>query len=85
MFRKLSILIAVLVAGAGRLFAQMPPFDPSAPMPEDPDVRNGVLDNGMTYYIRHNAKPEQQAEFYLFHNLGAMPDEDSQQGLDHFP
>mgnify|MGYP003623712460 FL=1 len=74
MFRKLSILMAVLVAGAGSLFAQMPPFDPSAPMPEDPDVRKGVLDNGMTYYIRHNAKPEKQAEFYIFHNVGAMPE-----------
>ena len=46
--------------------------------------RKGVLENGMTYYIRHNGKPEGQAEFWIVHNVGAVQEEDSQQGLAHF-
>lgn len=53
-------------------------------VPADTAVRVGVLDNGMTYYIRHNAKPEKQAQFFIVHNVGAMQEEDSQQGLAHF-
>lgn len=67
----------MLVSVTG-LFAQ------NAPIPNDPELRMGVLDNGLTYYIRHNAKPEKQAEFFIFHNVGAMQEEDSQQGLAHF-
>lgn len=54
------------------------------PMPEDAAVRKGTLDNGMKYYIRHNEKPKQQADFYILHHVGAIQEEDSQQGLAHF-
>ena len=57
---------------------------PQQPMPEDPAVRKGRLDNGMSYYIRHNEKPKQQADFYILHNVGAIQEEESQQGLAHF-
>ena len=30
----------------------------NAPIPVDPNVRIGKLDNGLTYYIRKNSKPE---------------------------
>ena len=29
-------------------------------IPNDPNVRIGVLENGMTYYVRKNSKPENQ-------------------------
>ncbi len=29
------------------------------------NVRIGKLDNGLTYYIRHNALPEKRVEFYI--------------------
>lgn len=75
--KRLLLIVALAVAYVGGMFAQNV-------IPSDPDVRQGVLDNGLTYYIRHNAKPEKQAEFFIFHNVGAIQEEDSQQGLAHF-
>ena len=54
------------------------------PLPNDPDVRTGKLDNGMTYYIRHNDKPAQRAEFYLATHVGAIQETPDQDGLAHF-
>ena len=53
-------------------------------LPLDPEVRVGKLDNGMTYYIRHNEKPKGQASFYIYHDVGAIQEDDDQQGLAHF-
>lgn len=53
-------------------------------LPNDPAVRTGRLDNGMTYYIRHNDKPAQRAEFYLATNVGAIQEGEGQDGLAHF-
>ena len=53
-------------------------------LPVDPNVRIGKLENGLTYYIRHNDKPAQRAEFYLATNVGAFQEEDDQDGLAHF-
>ncbi|WP_418991086.1 M16 family metallopeptidase [Alistipes sp.] len=54
------------------------------PIPADQEVRTGRLDNGLTYYVRHNEKPKGQAEFYILHNVGAIQESDDQQGLAHF-
>ena len=53
-------------------------------VPMDPKVRKGTLDNGFTYYIRHNETPENRAEFYLFNNFGAIMETPEQNGLAHF-
>ena len=53
-------------------------------LPNDPAVRKGKLDNGLTYYIRHNDKPENRAEFYLATNVGAIQETPDQDGLAHF-
>lgn len=53
-------------------------------IPDDPDLIIGHLDNGMTYYIRHNANPAGCADFYIVHNVGALQEEDNQNGLAHF-
>ena len=53
-------------------------------IPPDPTVHKGRLDNGLTYYVRHNAKPEQRAELRLFVNAGSLLEDDDQQGLAHF-
>lgn len=50
----------------------------------DPNVRIGKLDNGMTYYIRHNEKPAGRVEFRLAVNAGSNQEDDDQQGLAHF-
>ena len=76
MIRKIFLTVAATLVAVTGLFAQE--------LPDDPEVRKGVLDNGMTYYIRHNDKPANQAEFWIFDNVGALQEEDSQQGLAHF-
>ena len=53
-------------------------------LPFDPAVRVGKLENGLTYYIRHNAQPAQRAEFYLATNVGAFQETEDQDGLAHF-
>ena len=54
------------------------------PLPFDPDVRTGTLENGLTYYIRHNAEPPQRAELWLAINAGSVLEDDDQKGLAHF-
>jgi len=54
------------------------------PMPMDTAIRYGKLSNGLTYYIRHNEQPKERAEFYIAQNVGAILEEDSQNGLAHF-
>ena len=53
-------------------------------LPGDPEVRKGKLENGLTYYIRHNELPAQRAEFYLATNVGAIQEAPDQDGLAHF-
>lgn len=52
--------------------------------PLDPAVRSGILDNGMRYYIRVNKLPEKRGEFYIANNIGAIQENDDQNGLAHF-
>ncbi len=59
-------------------------FALSATLPIDPAVRIGTLPNGMRYYVRRNAKPEQRAELRLVINAGSTLEEESQRGLAHF-
>ena len=54
------------------------------PIPVDPSVRIGKLDNGLTYYIRHNEYPEHVANFYIAQRVGSINEDDSQRGLAHF-
>ncbi|MCD4710467.1 MAG: insulinase family protein, partial [Bacteroidales bacterium] len=58
--------------------------DPMLPMPNDESVRSGVLENGMTYYIKSNQEPKERASFYIIQNVGALLEEDHQNGLAHF-
>ena len=54
------------------------------PLPVDKNVRIGQLDNGLTYYIRHNKLPENRAEFYIAQKVGSILEEPQQRGLAHF-
>ncbi len=53
-------------------------------IPFDSKVLTGKLDNGITYYIRPNAKPENKVELRLVVNAGSILEDDDQQGLAHF-
>lgn len=76
-----SILLTTALA-LGLAFSataqQMPPI------PVDEAVRIGKLENGLTYYIRHNEEPEGQASFYIAQKVGSILEEDDQRGLAHF-
>lgn len=74
--KKLLIIIAAFAAAAV--------CNAQNPLPNDPEVKTGKLDNGMTYYIRHNDKPAQRAEFYLATDVGAIQEGEGQDGLAHF-
>ena len=76
---KRSAAIIIFVCGVASGFAQQMPF-----MPTDPNVRVGKLENGLTYYIRHNELPENQADFYIAQKVGSILEEDNQRGLAHF-
>lgn len=79
---KKLILSAIALVAMASASAQDNPM--LQPIPADKDVRVGRLENGMTYYIRHNEKPKSQAHFYILHDVGAIQEEDNQQGLAHF-
>ena len=70
------ILFAAVIMGAQAQMEQK--------VPVDENVRIGHLDNGLTYYIRHNELPKQRAEFHIAQAVGAILEEDDQNGLAHF-
>ena len=80
--KKFLTTLLVLLVACITGFSQM--ANPQEPLKNDPAVRIGKLQNGLTYYIRHNAKPENRAEFYLFTNVGAIQETKAQAGLAHF-
>jgi zinc protease len=53
-------------------------------IPPDPNIKIGKLENGLTYYIKQNKKPEQRIELRLAVNAGSVCETDGQQGLAHF-
>ena len=70
----------LLLCAAAMVSAQEAPEK----LPMDPEVRYGKLENGLTYYIRHNEQPKQRAEFHIAQAVGAILEEDHQNGLAHF-
>ena len=78
--RKL-LVVALTLMGTTTMVAQQMQMPP---IPVDPAVRVGKLDNGLTYYIRHNEYPEHVANFYIAQRVGAIQEDDTQRGLAHF-
>ena len=76
---KKLILSLLVLAFSLVAVAQQP-----QPLPIDSAVRVGKLENGLTYYIRHNEYPKQRAEFHIAQAVGATMEEDHQNGLAHF-
>ena len=74
--KKLSIAFLLLVSALASSAQET--------LPEDPAVRKGTLKNGLTYYIRHNAKDAGLADFYIAQRVGSILEEPRQRGLAHF-
>ena len=75
MKKQLLGLFLLLLAPAS-LFAQT--------VEQDASIRQGKLKNGLTYYIRHNAKEAGLADFYIAQRVGSILEEPRQRGLAHF-
>jgi len=78
---KVSLCGTLVLTAAGMLSAQS---NMDAKLPMDPNVRTGKLENGLTYYVRHNEEPKDRASFYIVQNVGAILENDNQNGLAHF-
>lgn len=81
--RKKLAQLSVLLFLPAMMFAQQAEFL-QQPVPMDSTVKFGKLENGMTYYIKHNEEPKERASFYIIQNVGAILEEDNQNGLAHF-
>jgi len=79
--RKSFQMLVALLLTTGITYAQP---ELSNPAPVDPDIRMGKLENGLTWFIRHNKEPEKRASFYIIQNVGAILENDDQNGLAHF-
>jgi zinc protease len=74
-YRKILLFIIILSL-VGSAHAQKLPLDTA--------VRTGVLANGFTYYIRHNAEPTNRVIMYLVNKVGSVLEDEDQRGLAHF-
>lgn len=79
MVKRLSLLLTLVLAFMCAAQAQQ-----VTPMPLDPKVRHGVLPNGMNYYLLHNEKPKDRANFYIAQKVGSTLETPQQLGLAHF-
>ncbi|HBL74454.1 MAG: peptidase M16 [Bacteroidetes bacterium GWF2_42_66] len=79
LFFRISFLILFILP-----FGSFAQIDLNQLAPVDPEVKIGKLPNGMTYYIRHNEEPKDRASFYIIQNVGALLENDNQNGLAHF-
>ena len=75
---RITVALAFTLISTGA-FAQM-----TTTFPLHEDALHGVLDNGMNYYILHNEEPKERASFFFVQTVGAILEEDSQNGLAHF-
>ena len=78
--KSFLILVALLLIPVN-IVAQA---DLTKSAPFDPDIKIGKLNNGLTYFIRKNKEPEKRASFYIIQNVGAILENDDQNGLAHF-
>ncbi len=77
--RLISIALAMvgLVSISSSVQAEMP-------LPLNPNVKSGTLENGLKYYILHNEEPKGRANFYIAQKVGSTLESPEQLGLAHF-
>lgn len=80
-FLKHACIAILTMASLGIAHAALNLADP---VPQSPDVKVGTLDNGLTYYIQRNARPQKRLELRLVVKAGSVLEDEDQQGLAHF-
>ena len=66
------------------LFVLITPLKAQNEFPMDEGITYGKLDNGFTYYIRENKKPEDKVYIKLVIKAGSIMEEENQLGLAHY-
>ncbi len=85
--RSLFVMVAMVAAAsllAGMATREVTQISSDEALPFDSDTRLGVLDNGLTYYIRDNKTPPARAELMLAVRVGSVYEREDQLGLAHF-
>ncbi|MGB3778128.1 MAG: insulinase family protein [Tunicatimonas sp.] len=78
------LFLSFALGGITAVRAQSVSPDLDSQIPVDSTIRTGTLDNGLTYYIRRNQRPENRVELRLAVNAGSILEKDDQLGLAHF-
>ena len=76
--------LSLMALAISLAFAQMPPQMAEMPLPHDPQILMGTLENGISYYIMQNARPANRAELRLYVDAGSILEDEDQLGLAHF-
>ena len=84
MIRKAFSLALMCLMGLFALSAQAQQMPQPQQLPLMPGVKSGVLPNGLSYYIMHNAEPKERAFFYIAQKVGSTLENQDQLGLAHF-
>src|SRR5512136_1445630 len=79
----LLLIFVAAFAPTPTTFAQQT-FKPGDTLAIDPAITYGKFDNGLTYYVKVNKKPEKRAELRLAVKTGSVMEDDDQLGLAHF-
>jgi zinc protease len=82
--KKSKLLFFSILLGFVLMSLSAQVTDLSKPIPVDPSIKTGKLENGITFYIKQNKKPEQRVELRLAINAGSICENDAQLGLAHF-
>lgn len=88
MVKKMLTLVVAAASALGIYAQQAAPAQQQQPQLQqlqlDPNIRTGVLPNGLTYYVMHNEEPKQRANFYIAQKVGSALENSEQLGLAHF-
>ena len=76
-FRALLVLLSLMCFSPPLLLAAV---DLGAPLPIDPAIHRGTLDNGVTYWIRSHATPPGKIAFWMHVSTGSVNEKDGQEG-----
>jgi zinc protease len=58
--------------------------DPAKPLPVDPNIHFGKLENGFQYWIRKHGTPPDKIAMWLHVDSGSLNEEENQRGIAHF-
>lgn len=82
MTKRITLLLSTLLISTLLYSQKSDDFFKNSRM--DTNIVYGKLDNGLTYYIRHNEEPKNRANFYIAQRVGSVQEDDGQEGLAHF-